>query len=157
MRKDHNVSETASVSVLRWMGEEKPTQLGPLGRASLNHWIETKISPIVLYNIHHRQNPFCSTAFTLQTAVAFLADSSTAGLASQRVKERLYAISSSCSFFKTNTSFPRESYNREHFFQMFTDNLKTWAHFYIYIIQDLRKLLNVFGNVKKGGEVNSSL
>jgi hypothetical protein len=34
--KDHNVSETGSVSVLRWMGQDKPTQLGPLERASLN-------------------------------------------------------------------------------------------------------------------------
>jgi hypothetical protein len=37
--KDHNVSETGSVSVLWWMGQDKPTQLGPLERASLNHWI----------------------------------------------------------------------------------------------------------------------
>jgi hypothetical protein len=36
--KYHNVSETGSVSVLRWMGQDKPTQLGPLERASLNHW-----------------------------------------------------------------------------------------------------------------------
>jgi hypothetical protein len=36
--KDHNVSETGSVSVLRWMGKDRPTQLGPLERASLNHW-----------------------------------------------------------------------------------------------------------------------
>jgi hypothetical protein len=35
-KKYHNVSETGSVSVLRWMGQDKPTQLGPLGRASLN-------------------------------------------------------------------------------------------------------------------------
>jgi hypothetical protein len=35
--KDHNVLETGSVSVLRWMGQDKPTQLGPLERASLNH------------------------------------------------------------------------------------------------------------------------
>jgi hypothetical protein len=47
--KYHNVSKTGSVSVLRWMGQDKPTQLGPLERASLN-----------LYNIHHRQNPFKS-------------------------------------------------------------------------------------------------
>jgi hypothetical protein len=59
-------------------GQDKPTQLGPLERASLNHWTErsslrnvvvfcllhtrrwteSKISPIVLCNIHHRQNPF---------------------------------------------------------------------------------------------------
>jgi hypothetical protein len=37
-KKSHNVSETGSVSVLRWMGQDKPTQLGPLERASLNHW-----------------------------------------------------------------------------------------------------------------------
>jgi hypothetical protein len=37
--KDNNVSEIGSVSVLRWMGQDKPTQLGPLERASLNHWI----------------------------------------------------------------------------------------------------------------------
>jgi hypothetical protein len=55
-KKYHNVSETGSVSVLRWMGQDKPTQLGPLERASLNHW--TKTSPIALYNIHHRQNPY---------------------------------------------------------------------------------------------------
>jgi hypothetical protein len=35
--KNHKVSETRSVSVLRWMGQDKPTQLGPLERASLNH------------------------------------------------------------------------------------------------------------------------
>jgi hypothetical protein len=37
-KKYHNVSEIGSVSVLRWMGHDKPTQLGPLERASLNHW-----------------------------------------------------------------------------------------------------------------------
>jgi hypothetical protein len=37
-KKSHNVSEPGSVSVLRWMGQDKPTQLGPLERASLNHW-----------------------------------------------------------------------------------------------------------------------
>jgi hypothetical protein len=36
-KKSHNVSETGSVSVFRWMGQDKPTQLGPLERASLNH------------------------------------------------------------------------------------------------------------------------
>jgi hypothetical protein len=36
-KKSHNVSETGSVSVLRWVGQDKPTQLGPLERASLNH------------------------------------------------------------------------------------------------------------------------
>jgi hypothetical protein len=38
--KKHNVSETGFVSVLRWMGQDKPTQLGPLERASLNHWTD---------------------------------------------------------------------------------------------------------------------
>jgi hypothetical protein len=32
-KKSHNVSETGSVSVLSWMGQDKPTQLGPLERA----------------------------------------------------------------------------------------------------------------------------
>jgi hypothetical protein len=36
--KNHNVSETGSVSVLRWIGQDRPTQLSPLERASLNHW-----------------------------------------------------------------------------------------------------------------------
>jgi hypothetical protein len=36
--KKHDVSETGSVSVLRWEGEKTPTQLGPLERANLNHW-----------------------------------------------------------------------------------------------------------------------
>jgi hypothetical protein len=44
--KDHNVSETGSVSVLRWMGQNKPTQLGPLERASLNHWSRTETDPV---------------------------------------------------------------------------------------------------------------
>jgi hypothetical protein len=34
--KKHNVSETGSVSVLRW--GKTPTLLGPLERANLNHW-----------------------------------------------------------------------------------------------------------------------
>jgi hypothetical protein len=42
-KKSHTVSETGSVSVLRWMGQDKPTQLGPLERASLNHWIDCVI------------------------------------------------------------------------------------------------------------------
>jgi hypothetical protein len=37
-KKDHNVSETGSASVLRWIGQDKPTPLGPLERTSLNHW-----------------------------------------------------------------------------------------------------------------------
>jgi hypothetical protein len=45
-----NVSETGSVSVLRWMGQDKHTR----------RWIKSKTSPIALYNIHHCQNPFKS-------------------------------------------------------------------------------------------------
>jgi hypothetical protein len=37
---EHNVSETVSVSVLRW-GRKTPTLLGPLERANLNHWTYT--------------------------------------------------------------------------------------------------------------------
>jgi hypothetical protein len=44
-KKSHNVSETGSVSVLRWMGQDKPTQLGPLERATLT----SSESPIALY------------------------------------------------------------------------------------------------------------
>jgi hypothetical protein len=52
MTKNHNVSETGSVSVLRWMGQDRPTQLGPLERAGLNHWtIKSKIKLIVLYSL----------------------------------------------------------------------------------------------------------
>jgi hypothetical protein len=45
---DHNVSETGSVFVLRWMGQDKPTQLGPLGRASLNHWTNPGVWVLML-------------------------------------------------------------------------------------------------------------
>jgi hypothetical protein len=34
--QDHNVSETGSVSVLWWTGQDKPTLVGPLERASQN-------------------------------------------------------------------------------------------------------------------------
>jgi hypothetical protein len=34
----HDVSETGSVSVLRWGSGKTPTQLGPLERANLNRW-----------------------------------------------------------------------------------------------------------------------
>jgi hypothetical protein len=54
--KDHNVSETGSISVLRWMGQGRPTQLGPSETlwsfVKLPHtrrWIESKRSQIVLY------------------------------------------------------------------------------------------------------------
>jgi hypothetical protein len=43
--KDHNVSEAGSVSVLRWMGQDKPTQLDPLERASLNR-LRTGTDPV---------------------------------------------------------------------------------------------------------------
>jgi hypothetical protein len=36
----HNVSETGSVSVLRW--GETPILLGPLERVNLNHWTMDK-------------------------------------------------------------------------------------------------------------------
>jgi hypothetical protein len=79
--KDHNVSETGSASFLRWMGPDRPTQLGPLewarsilphppeegDRSSLRNvvifcliytkrWIKSKINLIVLYSIIRR---FC--------------------------------------------------------------------------------------------------
>jgi hypothetical protein len=38
--RKHDDSETGSVSVLMWKGEKTPTQLGPLERANLSHWIE---------------------------------------------------------------------------------------------------------------------
>jgi hypothetical protein len=44
----HDVSETGSVSVLRWKGKTS-TQLGPLERASLNHW--TALSDLHSYLI----------------------------------------------------------------------------------------------------------
>jgi hypothetical protein len=38
--RKHDVSETGCVSVLRCVGGGgTPTQLGPLGRANLNHWM----------------------------------------------------------------------------------------------------------------------
>jgi hypothetical protein len=43
--KNHNVSETGSVSILRWMGQERPVQLGPLGRASPNHCTTGPVVP----------------------------------------------------------------------------------------------------------------
>jgi hypothetical protein len=39
--RKHDVSETGSVSVLRWRREKTPTQLGPLERANLSHWISS--------------------------------------------------------------------------------------------------------------------
>jgi hypothetical protein len=45
--KDHNVSETGSVSVLRWRGQDKPTQLGPLGRAIVRILQVLQVSSII--------------------------------------------------------------------------------------------------------------
>jgi hypothetical protein len=68
--KDHNVSETGSVSILTWMGlghlrtETDPVSETLWSFVKLSHtrrWTESKRSQIVLYNIHHRQNPFKST------------------------------------------------------------------------------------------------
>jgi hypothetical protein len=57
--RKHNVSEAKSVSVLRW-GGKTPTHLGPLERASLNHWNTgrwTKAKNLVILSvIHHSQN-----------------------------------------------------------------------------------------------------
>jgi hypothetical protein len=52
--KDHNVSETASVSVLRWMGQNKPSKLGPLERGSLNHW--TNVQCVLDFNVKVKDN-----------------------------------------------------------------------------------------------------
>jgi hypothetical protein len=59
--KYHNVSETESVSVLRLMGQDIPTQLGLLERASLNHWSETRtetdpVSETLWYFVFHIQD-----------------------------------------------------------------------------------------------------
>jgi hypothetical protein len=37
--KEHDVSETGSVSILRWRGEKTRTLLCPLERSNLNQWI----------------------------------------------------------------------------------------------------------------------
>jgi hypothetical protein len=37
--RKHDISETGSISILRWRGEKTPTQLGPLERANLNHFL----------------------------------------------------------------------------------------------------------------------
>jgi hypothetical protein len=42
----HYVLETGSVSILRW--GETPTLLGPLERANLNHWTQSK-NPLILH------------------------------------------------------------------------------------------------------------
>jgi hypothetical protein len=42
--KDHNISETGYVSFLRWMGQDKPTQLVTLERASRN--------PVISLSLH---------------------------------------------------------------------------------------------------------
>jgi hypothetical protein len=88
--RKHDVSETASVSVLRCDGGKTPTQLGPSDRANLNHWtphlktetdpasetscfLVPRISddgkksknPVFLNVIHHRQNPLESTKLNI--------------------------------------------------------------------------------------------
>jgi hypothetical protein len=50
--KYHNVSGTGSVYVLRWMGQDIPTQLGPLERASLNHWTDP-VSETLWFFVFH--------------------------------------------------------------------------------------------------------
>jgi hypothetical protein len=40
---------------------EKPILLGPLERASLNHWTTDVTNPIFPKVIHHRQNPIVTT------------------------------------------------------------------------------------------------
>jgi hypothetical protein len=43
--RERNVSETRSVSILRWVGRKTPTQLGPLERAtSINGWLKLALS-----------------------------------------------------------------------------------------------------------------
>jgi hypothetical protein len=56
--KDHNVSVTGSVSVLRWMGQDKPIQLGPLEKASLNQsiYFSTCTPPTLIHFSHHFTN-----------------------------------------------------------------------------------------------------
>jgi hypothetical protein len=51
-KKSHNVSETGFVSLLRWIGQDKPTQLGPLERASLNHK-PTQLGPLERVSLNH--------------------------------------------------------------------------------------------------------
>jgi hypothetical protein len=38
--RKHDISETGSVSVLKWRGEKALTQLDPLERVNLNQWID---------------------------------------------------------------------------------------------------------------------
>jgi hypothetical protein len=56
--KDHNVSETGSVSVLRWMRQDKPIQLVSLERASLNssvqHTPSSESFQVYLPFVHYR-------------------------------------------------------------------------------------------------------
>jgi hypothetical protein len=48
--REHNVSETGSVSVLR--KGETPTLLGPLERANLNHWSGEYVSPPLIEDVN---------------------------------------------------------------------------------------------------------
>jgi hypothetical protein len=63
--RKQDVSETGSVSVLRW-GRKTPTQLSPLERTNLNHFLEYRKmkkskNPVIMSVIHHRQNLLEST------------------------------------------------------------------------------------------------
>jgi hypothetical protein len=69
--REYNVSETGSVSVLRWGVGETPTLLGPLERANLNHWT----NPVILSITYHHQNPLectCKWKSLLWTPEAFV-------------------------------------------------------------------------------------
>jgi hypothetical protein len=64
--RKHRVSETGSVSILRW--GKTPTLLSPSERADLNHWIRwwTKSkNAVILSIIHHHQKPFRIYLFIL--------------------------------------------------------------------------------------------
>jgi hypothetical protein len=64
----HNVSETGSVSVLRWMGQDKPTQLGPLERASLNHWTMDRVQNKPNSSVQHTPS---SESFQVYLEICF--------------------------------------------------------------------------------------
>jgi hypothetical protein len=56
MTKNHNVSETGSVSVRRWMGPDPVSEMWFFVIYTRRR-IKSKINLIVLYSIHHCQNP----------------------------------------------------------------------------------------------------
>jgi hypothetical protein len=49
--RKHDVSETGSVSILRWEREKTPTQLGPLERANLNHWTLQNLQIKIVFSL----------------------------------------------------------------------------------------------------------